>query len=54
MEEMIERVMYRNYYKCPYDHTQWQDEWTCMCNDRCPECNAEIEPYESEEIMEIF
>ena len=23
--------------------TQWEDEWDCLCNDRCPNCNAEIE-----------
>ena len=49
---MKERTFYRNFFECPYDGTKWQDEWTCMCNDRCPECNAEIEPYESEEIKE--
>lgn len=26
------------------------DAWSCMCNDECPVCGAEIEPYESEEI----
>lgn len=40
---------YRNHYKCPCG-CEWDDEWSCMCNDRCPDCNAEIEPYESEEI----
>ncbi len=40
-----------NYYKCTCGY-QWQDEWDCTCNDRCPECNKEIEPYESEEIEE--
>lgn len=27
---------------------EWQDEWSCACNDKCPACNKEIEPYESE------
>ena len=40
---------YRNFYRCPNDGTKWQDEWSCMCNDRCPKCNAEIEPYRSKE-----
>jgi uncharacterized protein with PIN domain len=31
---------------------EWSDEWSCACNDRCPVCNAEIEPYESEETGE--
>jgi hypothetical protein len=29
---------------------EWEDRWSCACNDRCPVCDAEIEPYESEEI----
>jgi len=36
-----------NYYHCPECNCKWQDEWDCMCNDRCPKCNAEIEPYKS-------
>jgi hypothetical protein len=32
------------YYHCGQ---QWQDEWSCQCNDRCPVCGCEIEPYES-------
>jgi Restriction endonuclease BglII len=42
--------MFRNYYRCPYDGAAWIDEWSCMCNDRCPTCRAEIEPYDSEDI----
>jgi hypothetical protein len=33
---------------CPYCQTEWEDGWDCGCNDRCPDCNKEIEPYESE------
>jgi len=28
----------------------WEDEWDCACNDRCPSCNKEIEPYYCEEV----
>ena len=38
-----------NFYKCPDDGTEWTMIWTCMCDDRCPKCNAEIEPYMSED-----
>jgi len=31
---------------------EWQDEWDCMCNDKCPACNKEIEPYKSEDLSE--
>jgi hypothetical protein len=44
------RPIFRNYYLCPYDGTSWIDEWSCRCNDRCPRCRAEIEPYDSEDI----
>lgn len=39
-------------YRNTYEHcgTTWNDEWSCMCNDRCPVCNAEIEPSYSKEI----
>jgi len=40
-------VRYLNQYRCPYCQTEWEDEWDCGCNDRCPDCNKEIEPYES-------
>jgi hypothetical protein len=30
--------------------THWTDTWDCMCDDDCPVCHAEIEPYASEEI----
>lgn len=45
---------FRNHYQhedCPVDPgIEWEDTWSCACNDRCPSCNAEIEPYESEEL----
>ena len=44
------KLIFRNYYRCPYDRTAWIDEWSCTSNDRCPTCRAEIEPYDSEDI----
>lgn len=41
---------FRNYYYCPSDKTMWKGDWSCMCNDRCPTCGTEVEPYESEDI----
>lgn len=41
-------IKYRNYYK--HCGEEWDDEWSCMCNDECPICKAEIEPYKSEDI----
>jgi len=48
--EAEEQIRFLNHYKCPDDGTEWSDEWSCACNDRCPTCNKEIEPYESKEI----
>lgn len=41
---------YRNHYR--HCETEWSDEWSCTCNDKCPVCGAEIEPYRSEELDE--
>ena len=37
-----------NHYLCPCG-TEWEDVWSCGCNDRCPNCNKEIEPYASDD-----
>ncbi len=39
---------YLNHYQCPCG-TAWTDNWDCMCNDHCPQCDREIEPYDSED-----
>ena len=36
---------FRKHHTCPCG-TDWWDEWDCLCNDRCPNCDAEIEPDE--------
>lgn len=36
---------YTNHYLCPKDDTRWDAGWSCMCNDRCPTCDAVVEPY---------
>lgn len=40
---------FRKHYTCPCG-TEWWDEWDCLCNDRCPTCNAEIELDDYEEL----
>ncbi len=32
-----------------HEPVEWSDTWCCACNDRCPVCDAEIEPYDYEE-----
>jgi hypothetical protein len=36
---------FRKHHACPCG-TDWWDEWDCLCNARCPTCDAEIEPDE--------
>lgn len=48
--ESSHELVFRNYYRCPNDETTWKDDWSCMCNDRCPICGTEVEPYDSEDI----
>ena len=33
-------------------HTHWTDTWDCTCDDDCPICHWEIEPFASAEIDE--
>ena len=44
------QTRYRNFYQCSDCGTKWTDEWDCACNDRCPKCSSETEPYDSVEI----
>jgi hypothetical protein len=41
---------YLKYYECSECGTKWTDEWSCTCNDRCPECRAETESYDDENL----
>lgn len=46
---------YRNYYECARCGYEWEDEWSCMCDDDCPDCGARhMEPYDSDERTEII
>ena len=38
------------YYRHAECQTSWTDEWSCACNDECPKCGAEIEPYDWEDL----
>jgi hypothetical protein len=45
----LERRFTNKYRHCKIE---WDDEWSCACNDECPQCGAEIEPYDSIEHWE--
>ena len=42
---------FRNFYRCPYCGTEWQDVWDATCDDDCPNCGERhISPYTSEDV----
>lgn len=46
-----EETIYHNQYKCVCGH-EWADTHSAACNDRCPKCNKEIEPFKSDVLEE--
>lgn len=44
---------FNKHYHCDNCGERWSDEWSCACNDRCPNCNHEIEPYDYEDLTVI-
>ena len=47
-------MWFRNRYRHDECDTAWEDEHSCMCNDKCPTCDAEIEPAESDDLTLII
>lgn len=45
-KEIMSMAWFSKSYRCEACGVGWTDEWSCACNDRCPECDAEIEPYD--------
>jgi hypothetical protein len=46
---------YRNYYKCARCDYEWQDEWSCMCEDDCPDCGARhMTAYDADDLTTII
>lgn len=45
---MTSTKVWTNYYRCPCGE-EWSDAWDCCCNDHCPSCDKEIEPYISDD-----
>ena len=45
---------YRNHYHCGDCGTDWEDEWSCCCDDECPACGSgDWSPEESEDLTEV-
>ena len=52
-EPTVTVTQFKNEYRCEPCGEEWDDIWCCACNDKCPRCNAEIEPFDSH-AMETF
>jgi len=52
--EELERttMRFKNKYRCECG-TAWEDEWSCMCDDRCPSCDTPISPEYSEAVGDV-
>lgn len=43
--------VWRNRYACDCldgSRSEWDSEWSCQCDDECPECGESVGPFESE------
>lgn len=40
--------LFRNKYRCRECDVEWTDEWSCACDDTCPQCDVSLPPVESE------
>jgi hypothetical protein len=46
---------YRNHYHCGDCGTDWEDEWSCCCDDECPHCGScDWSPVESDDLTEVI
>jgi hypothetical protein len=41
-------------YRCTQCGAKWTDEWSCACNDRCPRCGTETEPYDDQDLSYVI
>lgn len=42
---------YRSHYSCDDCNTDWVDEWSCCCDDECPNCgSSDWSPVDSEDV----
>lgn len=45
---------YRNSYECAECGEEWEDEWSCCCDDECPNCGcSDWSPVDSEDLSVI-
>lgn len=46
---------FSNHYECDRCGREWTDEWSCMCDDDCPYCEARhMSPFSSDDLSKII
>lgn len=46
---------FRNHYHCGDCGADWEDEWSCCCDDECPNCGSKNwSPHESDDLTEVI
>lgn len=51
-EDDTPKLWFRNHYECPTCAISWDDEWSCQCDDECPECGVSYSPVDSDDLTE--
>ena len=46
-----DEILWENHYKCDCGE-EWNDIWSCKCDDECSKCGSTLEPYKSNKIKE--
>lgn len=45
---------FRNFYHCGDCDNDWEDQWSCSCDDECPWCGSRHwSPVKSEDLTEV-
>lgn len=44
-----DKAWFENHYRCDCGQ-EWDDQWSCTCDDDCPSCGATCSPRNSAEI----
>lgn len=44
-----EPCRFTNHYRCDACDVEWSDQWSCACDDECPECGADVSPHDYDE-----
>lgn len=51
--ERLEMAWFLNQYYCGDCGTDWEDEWSCCCDDECPACGSgDWSPVVSQDLTE--